>query len=298
MLGVINDPVFGPVISVGLGGTMVEVLKDRCIGLPPLNAFLAARMVDGTRAAKYLEPFRGKPAASREALEEVIMRLSEMVCELPWIEEMDINPLIVDDSQAMAVDARIVVRKVSPSARRYGHMAIHPYPIDFVGEFVLQDGTRLTIRPIRPEDAVLEREFIDGLSERSRFLRFMQVLKRITPKMVSRFTQIDYDREMALIAIATTDEGDKQVAVARYVTYPDGRSCEFAIVVADAWHHKGIATELLGRLIEIARDRRLYTMEGIVLRENKGMIRLAKDLGFEQHRVTEDAALVRMALRL
>ena len=298
MLGVINDPAFGPVISVGLGGTMVEVIQDRCIGLPPLNAFLAGRMIDGTRAARYLEAFRGKPAASREALEEVILRLSEMVCELPWIEEMDINPLIVDDKQAIAIDARIVVQKASPSARRYGHMAIHPYPIDLIGDYVLQDGTKLTIRPIRPEDAVLEREFVNGLSERSRYLRFMQVLKRITPKMVSRFTQIDYDREMALVALAPTDEGEKQVAVARYVTYPDGQSCEFAIVVADEWHHKGIATELLGRLIEIARDRRLARMDGIVLRENKGMIGLAKDLGFEQHSVPEDRALVRMSLRL
>ena len=298
MLGVINDTAFGPAITVGLGGTMVEVIRDRAIGLPPLNNFLAAKMIDGTRAARYLEEFRGKPAARRRAVEEAIVRLSEMICELPWIEELDINPLIVDETAARAVDARIVVRHVSPAASRYAHMAIHPYPIDLVRDFVLHDGTRLMIRPIRPEDAEREREFVNGLSERSRYLRFMHVLKSITPQMVARFTQIDYDREMALIAIAPNSEGDKQVAVARYVAYPDGRNCEFAIVVGDDWHHKGIATELLRRLVDIARDRRLERMDGIVLRENEGMLKLAHDLGFEQHEEPDDPQIVYVTLTL
>jgi acetyltransferase len=144
---------------------------------------------------------------------------------------------------------------------------IHPYPIDLVGEHVLPDGTRLAVRPIRPEDAALEREFVDGLSERSRYLRFMMILKSITPQMVSRFTQIDYDREMALIAVAPTDEGERRVAVARYVTYRDGRGCEFAIVVADEWH-------------------------------NKGMIDLSRGLGFEEHPIPEDSSLLGVSLRL
>lgn len=298
MLGVINDPAFGPAISVGLGGTMVEVIRDRAIGLPPLNRFLAGRLIDGTRAARYLDEFRGKPAASRSAVEDVLLCLSDLICELPAIEELDINPLLVDEHGAKVVDARIVVRRVSPAARKYAHMAIHPYPIDFVDEHVLSDGTRLTIRPIRPEDAVQEREFVNGLSERSRYLRFMLALKSITPQMVSRFTQIDYDREMALVAIVGTPDGDRQIAVGRYVTLPNGRTCEFAIVVDDNWHQKGVATELLGRLIEIARDRRLEHMDGIVLRENKGMLKLARQLGFEQQAVLEDPQLVRVSLTL
>ena len=298
MLGVINDPAFGPAISVGLGGTMVEVIRDRAIGLPPLNRFLAGKLIDGTRAARYLDEFRGKPPANRRALEDVILRLSDLICELPAIEELDINPLIVDENGAQAIDARIVVRRVSPTARKYAHMAIHPYPVGLVEEQVLPDGTRLTIRPIRPEDAVLERDFVNGLSERSRYLRFMIALKSITPQMVSRFTQIDYDREMALVAIVPQAGGDRQIAVARYVTYPDGRNCEFAIVVADDWHHKGIATALLRRLIEIARDRRLERIDGIVLRENKGMLQLAEELGFERHTVPDDTQLVRISLAL
>jgi acetyltransferase len=298
MLGVINDAAFGPAISVGLGGTMVEIVGDRAIGLPPLNQFLAAKLIDGTRAARYLDAFRGKPAASRRAVEEVVLRLSEMICELPWIEELDINPLIVSETEAMAVDARVVIRRVSPAARRYSHMAIHPYPIDLVNDFILADGTRLTIRPVRPEDAKLEREFVNGLSERSRYLRFMLALKSITPQMVSRFTQIDYDREMALIALVPGKDTERQVAVGRYVADPDGRGCEFAIVVDDAWHKKGIATELLRRLIDIARDRRIRRMDGIVLRENTGMLRLASDLGFERQTVPEDPQIVRVSLDL
>jgi acetyltransferase len=298
MLGVINDNVFGPVISVGLGGTMVEVIRDRAIGLPPLNRFLAKRMIADTRASRFLDEFRGRPAASRRAVEDVILRLSDMVCELPWLEELDINPLIVDSEKAVAVDARIVVRPVSPAAREYAHMAIHPYPSKLVDEYRLLDGTYITIRPIRPEDAETEREFVDGLSERSRYLRFMYSLKNITMQMLSRFTQIDYDREMALIALVDVDGRDRQIAVARYVMNPDGRSCEFAIVVADDWHGKGIATELLRRLIDIARDRRLEEMVGIVLRENKGMIALAKELGFDQQRSPDDPSVVIMTLKL
>jgi acetyltransferase len=221
-----------------------------------------------------------------------------MVCELPWLEELDINPLVVDSQQCWALDARVVVRRVSPAAREYAHMAIHPYPNKLIDEHILVDGTRLTIRPIRPEDARLEQKFVDGLSERSRYLRFMYSLRKITPEMVSRFTQIDYDREMALIAQVTDEGAEEQIAVARYVTYPDGRGCEFAIVVGDDWHHKGIATELLKRLIDIARDRRLDQMDGVVLRENKGMIELAKDLGFEQKASPSDPNVVLMSLRL
>lgn len=144
----------------------------------------------------------------------------------------------------------------------------------------------------------MEREFVNGLSERSRYLRFMYVLPAITPEMLSRFTQIDYDREMALIAVVHEDAGDRQVGVARYVTYPDGRSCEFAIVVGDDWQRRGIATRLLQKLIDIARERRLERMDGIVLRENRNMQALAERLGFRQEVSREDPDLVVLTLEL
>jgi len=184
---------------------------------------------------------------------------------VPWLEGLDINWLVVDDDKGMGVGARIVVRPVSAAAREYAHMAIHPYPRKLVDVYRLLDGPYITIRPIRPEDAETEREFVDGLSERSRYLRFMYSLKNITLQMVSRFTQIDYDREMALIALVEVDGKDRQIAVARYVTNPDGRSCEFAIVVADDWPNQGIATELLRRLIDLARHRRPVAVAGIGL---------------------------------
>jgi acetyltransferase len=298
MVGVINDPVFGPVISVGLGGTMVEVIGDRSIALPPLNRYLVQRMIADTRAAKYLKTFRGKPEASMHALEDVILRVSEMVCELPSLTEMDINPLIVDENGAVAVDARIVARRVSSGAREFSHMAIHPYPSNLVQDMEMADGVRWTIRPIRPEDAVIEREFVNGLSDRSRYLRFMYQLKEITPEMLSRFTQIDYDREMALIAVVHLDEGDRQVGVARYVTYPDGRGCEFAVVVGDDWQRRGIATRLLQGLIDVARDRRLDRMDGVVLRENRNMLKLAESVGFRQELSRDDPDLVYLTLDL
>ncbi len=298
MLGVINDELFGAVVSVGLGGTMVEVIRDRAIGLPPLNRMLARRMIADTRAARFLGEFRGKAAANQRAIEDVILRLSDMVCELPWIEELDINPLVVDDQGAVALDARVVVRTVSAAAREYSHLAIHPYPSKLASEYQLPDGTRLNIRPIRPEDAALERDFVDALSDRSRYLRFMYAMKKITPQMVSRFTQIDYDREMALIAVIDTDGRERQIAVARYVTNPDGRSSEFAIVVADDWHGRGIATELLRRLIDVARDQRLETLDGVVLKENRGMLALASELGFKQQPSPDDPQTMIVSLRL
>ena len=298
MLGVAKDPIFGPVISVGLGGRLVEIVRDRALALPPLNRYLSKRMIDHTRAAKYLDAFRGWPPARRDLVEDVILRLSEVACELPWVAELDINPLIVDAETAWAVDARIALQSVNPAAREYAHMAIHPYPSRLLATHRLADGSAVTIRPIRPEDAELERDFVNGLSERSKYLRFMYALKEITPQMLSRFTQIDYDREMALIALVATDGGEKQIGVARYVTYPDGRGCEFAIVVADKWHNRGIATELLRRLIDVARERRLERMDGTVLAENRNMLALADELGFEQRTSSEDPQLVLMTLEL
>lgn len=177
-------------------------------------------------------------------------------------------------------------------------MAIDPYPSQLVGAYALNDGTRILIRPIRPEDAALERSFVNSLSDRSRYLRFMYFFKQITPELLARFTQIDYDREMALVAIVQSDGEERQIAVARYATFPDGGGCEFAIVVADEWHGRGIATELLRRLIAIARDRGLEIMQGIVLRENRDMVALARSLGFVEETVGDDPTLVLVTLRL
>jgi acetyltransferase len=201
MVGVVRDPLFGPVITFGLGGTLVEALGDINFSLPPLNRYLARTLIENTKASKLLDQFRHFPPADRESLEKILLRVSEMVCELPWIKEMDINPLIVDEQGAIAVDARIVVQHYMPGPDRYAHMAIHPYPTHLVSQWQLPDGTDLIIRPIRPEDAEMEKVFVRNLSDESRYFRFMQTLQELTPVMLMRFTQIDYDREMALISV-------------------------------------------------------------------------------------------------
>jgi acetyltransferase len=280
MVGVIRDPVFGPTISFGAGGVAVEIMRDRAVALPPLNEFIIKDLISRTRVAKLLEAFRNMPAVNADAIESLLLKVSAMVCELPHIQELDINPLIVDEEGVIAVDARVVIDYRTPAADPYAHMAIHPYPTHLVDPWQLADGTNMVMRPIRPEDAQIEDTFVRNLSPRSKYFRFMQALQELTPQMLVRFTQIDYDREMALIATTEVAGKEAEVAVGRYVTNPDGRSCEFALVVGDEWRHKGIATRIMMGLMEAARTQGLRTMEGEVLSENADMLSLVKKLGF------------------
>jgi acetyltransferase len=291
MVGVTTDPVFGPVITFGTGGVLVEVLGDRAVTLPPLNRFLVKDMIQRTRIAKLLMAFRNLPPIDMAALESVLLRVSEMVCELPWIKEMDINPLIVDENGACAVDARMVVDYLLPSADRYAHMAIHPYPVRLITRWQLPDGTDLTIRPIRPEDAEIEQEFVRGLSAESKYFRFMDTLQELSQPMLVRFTQIDYDREMALIAVLEQDNQEKELGACRYVTSADGQSCEFALVVADEWQRKGIGHKLMNCLFDAARAKGIKIMEGEVLATNRSMLELVRRLGFDVSISEEDAAI-------
>ena len=291
MVGMTTDEVFGPVITFSAGGTMVEVLGDRAVALPPLNSFLACNMISRTHVAKLLGAFRHLPPIDMAALESVLLRVSEMVCELPWIREMDINPLIVDEHGAIAVDARIVVGFPSPSATHYAHMAIHPYPTYLMTEWQLPDGTNVTIRPIRPEDAELEQVFVRGLSEEAKYFRFMDSVQELTQQMLVRFTQIDYDREMALIAVLEQDDKEIELGVCRYIINPDGETCEFALVVGDAWQHKGIGLKLMSCLFDVARHKGLKVMEGEVLATNRSMLGLVERLGFTVRTSEEDSAI-------
>lgn len=299
MVGVIRDPVFGPAITFGTGGTAVEVYADRAVALPPLNAALVDELICGTRASRVLGAFRNMPPVDRAALEAVLWRVSEMVCELPWVREMDINPLLLDESGAIALDARIVVERLPAARRRYGHMAIHPYPAHYVSEWSAPNGLSVTVRPIRPEDAEVEQEFVKQLSAEARYFRFMDTIRELTPQMLVRFTQIDYDREMAFVAMTAGEDGsEKEVGVARYVTNPDGTSCEFAIVVADEWQRTGLGRYMMAQLIEVARARGLATMSGEILKSNHSMLRLAGSIGFQIGESPADPDLKRATLSL
>ncbi|HEX9686401.1 MAG TPA: GNAT family N-acetyltransferase [Burkholderiales bacterium] len=298
LVGVVHDPVFGPAITFGTGGTAVEVHADRAVALPPLNGMLIEEMIHDTRARRMLGAFRNMPPVDRGALELVLLRVSEMVCELPAIREMDINPLLVDESGAIALDARIVVGRPHAALPRYGHMAIHPYPAHLVAEWTAPNGVRVTVRPIRPEDAEIERAFVKQLSPEAKYYRFMSTIRELSPQMLARFTQIDYDREMALIAVAAKDGRAEEVGVTRYITNPDGSSCEFAIVVDDEWQTHGLGRYLLSQLIEIARSRGLTTMSGDILTANQPMLALAASLGFAIGEVPGEAGLKRATLAL
>ncbi|WP_303907959.1 bifunctional acetate--CoA ligase family protein/GNAT family N-acetyltransferase [Thiohalomonas denitrificans] len=298
LVGLITDPLFGPVITFGSGGTAVEVMGDRAVTLPPLNHFLVADLVRRTRVSRSLRAFRHMPPADMEAMENVLMRVSEMACELPWIRELDINPLIADENGAIAVDARIVVDYPAVGQGPYGHMAIYPYPVHLMTRWQTPDGIDVVIRPIRPEDAEIEQAFVRQLSGRAKYFRFMQILEELTPAMLARFTQIDYDREMALIAVLEEEKGDTQLGVCRYVINPDGISCEFAVVVADEWQHRGVGHRLMVQLMEAARERGLKRMEGEVLADNHEMLALVRSVGFTVITSQEDPKIKSVYRRL
>ena len=291
LVGVMTDAVFGPVISFGAGGIAVEAVRDTAIALPPLNAVLARELMERTRVHRLLTSYRTVPAADLEALVDILCGVSRMVCAAAWLKEMDLNPVLAHPGGAMIADARITIdpqRLQRPP--RYGHMAIHPYPAEMEGEIRLRDGTRVPVRPIRPEDAELELRFFGGLSERSRYQRFMQYLPQLSPRMLARFTQLDYDRELALVAL----QGGEFVAVGRYSPNSDGATAEFALAVADAWQGKGLGRVLLERLCASARDAGYQALYGYILQANRDMLDLALKLGFvEESRTGTDVTVVR-----
>jgi acetyltransferase len=279
LVGVATDPVFGPVISFGSGGVSVEAVRDTALALPPLNVPLARDLMARTRVHRLLTGYRDVPAADLDALVGLLTGISRLVCAAAWVKELDLNPVLAHPGGAVIADARVVIdpaRRETPP--RYAHMAIHPYPTELEGEIRLLDGRAVRVRPIRPEDAALERRFHDGLSERSRYHRFMQHLPELSPRMLARFTQLDYDRELALVALW----GGDFIAVGRYAPNPDGRSAEFALTVGDAWQGKGLGRALLARLCETARAAGYAALYGYILADNREMLDLAERLGFSE----------------
>jgi acetyltransferase len=298
MVGIAQDPLFGPVITFGSGGRTVEIVADSAVALPPLNHRLARELISRTRVSRLLKAFRDVPAVHEDALVDVLLAVSTMACEMPWIQELDINPLIADEHGVMAVDARIVVDYPQVSTDPYHHLAIYPYPAHLVKKVQLNDGTDIVIRPIRAEDAETEAKFVRELSDESKYFRFMNTFHELSREMLVRLTQIDYHNEMALIAMVNRGGEDEQIGVARYVTNIDRKSCEFALVVSDAWRGRGIAHHLMRELMDVARDRDLETIEGQVLANNRRMLGLMTALGFQIERDSEDESIRQVVARL
>ena len=282
VVGVATDATFGPVIMLGAAG---RVDGGRvALMLPPLNRRLAHDLVAEARQRIGLA---GTDAPERaevdDALVRLLLRVSTLVCASPWVIDLALGRIVLRDGGAVIGEARARVDASRTPQPGYRHMAIHPYPAELIEDVTLRDGAHVTVRPIRPEDAELEREFVEALSPQSRYYRFFYQLNQLSPTMLARFTQVDYDREMALVAVADEQHPHGHasfVAVARYVINPDAMSGEFAVVVADAWHKRGVARVLMQRLIASAQSRGLTRLDGIVLRENAGMLALATTLGF------------------
>jgi acetyltransferase len=287
-VGVHVDPTFGPVITLGAATRFSH--GGRTTMLPPLNRRLARDMVDDCDGDA-----SGVDLPSREALVRLLLQVSAVVCALPWVRTIALEPVVVGDGVAVVADAHIDVNASRESAPRYAHMAIHPYPAELESIAPLADGQRLFVRPIRPEDVALEQRFVAALSGQTRYLRFFYQLHELTPQMLARFTQVDYDRELALVALPQNPDGatlDLFVGVARYILDADRSMAEFAIVIADAWQHRGVGRVLMQRLMEAARANGVSRIEGMVLRSNVAMLRFVDTLGFTSHDDPDDAEQV------
>lgn len=285
---VASDPVFGPVISLGLGGAHARLEQRRAVALPPLNSSLIDSLLAQENIAAYLQVSETAPQIDRASLCALLERVSEMACELPWMRRMQFDPCLVDAGGVRVLNVRVEVAQHFAGENRYRHMAICPYPVHLLREWQLSDGAALCIRPIRPEDRQGLQVFVRALSDQSRYLRFQLSLNELTPATLARFTQIDYDREMALVAQVEAAGERSLIGDARYTVNPDGESCEFGLVVAEDWRQRGIAGKLMHCLMDAARARGLRSMRGEVLVENEAMRRLMSSLGFVEQSGADD----------
>jgi acetyltransferase len=285
IVGSATDAQFGPVVAFGSGGELVEVYRDRALALPPLNTTLAHRLLEQTRIFKALSGVRGRKPVDIAALEALLVRFSRLIVDNPAIKEADINPLIASADQILALDARFILHDKAVSDSALPKTAVRPYPVQYVSPWTMKDGTPVTLRPIRPEDEPLMVKFHAALSERSVFLRYFQWSKlsqRVAHDRLRRICFIDYDREMALVADHTQpDTGEHEILAIGRLSKVHGRStAEMALLVRDQYQRHGLGLELLRRLIQVARDEHLDSMQAYLLRENIEMRGLVEKLGF------------------
>jgi len=292
ILGSSVDPQFGPVLLFGAGGQLVEVFKDRALGLPPLNTTLARRLLEQTRVFEALQGVRGRKPIDLAALEELLVRFSQLVVEQPWIQEIDINPLLASPDGLVALDARVVVYGPNVREDELPRLAIRPYPVQYVKPWTLKSGEEVVIRPIRPEDEPLLILLHGALSERSVYLRYFQPLKlsqRTAHERLTRICFIDYEREMALVVERKRkDDTAEIIAIGRLSKLRGRNEAELAVLVDDRHQHLGMGTELYRRLIQVARDEKLERVISIILSENRDMIRICQKLGFQLTSDMED----------
>ncbi|OZI31627.1 GNAT family N-acetyltransferase [Bordetella genomosp. 10] len=305
-----RDAHFGPVIRFGAGGPdAVLSLVDRGMDLPPLNGFLARQLIERSRIWRKVLASRLGTAAF-EALQQALVQVSELITELPDVASLDIDPLYAGETRLYARSLRVTLTaEAAHDSQRLGgypHMAIHPYPSRLVQHRAFADGTPWVIRPIRPEDGEALQDFIRHLSERSRYMRFVSMMRELTPRMLARYTQVDYDREVALVATTEVPNPAHRghpheviIGLAHYLRNPDGRGAEYALVLGDDWQGRGLGGQLMQALIEAAREQRLEYIDGLVLATNRPMLTLMQRLGFTNDpSPDDDPTMRRVWLRL
>ncbi len=302
ILGSSVDPQFGPVILFGSGGQLVEVYRDRALALPPLNTTLAQRMMEQTRVFTALKGVRGRKPVNLAALEQLLVRFSQLVLEQPWIAEIDINPLLASPERLLALDARIVLHGPAITLDQLPRPAIRPYPLQYVSTWTMKDGNQVTIRPIRPEDELLMVKFHETLSDRSVYLRYfcsLSLSRRVDHERLLRICFGAYDREMVLVAErADPGSGERRIiAVGRMNKLHAGNEAEIAVLVSDQYQKLGLGNELLLRIIQVARDEKLTRVSAEMLPDNIAMQIITKHLGFRA-RAGEDPTSVRAFLDL
>ena len=282
LIGSFKDPTFGPAIVFGLGGVATEIWRDRTVGLPPLNLALARHLVDGTRIAQLLRGFRHLPPARVEQLYETLVRFAYLLMDFPDLAEVEINPFAIGPEGGIALDAAASLT-ATPSLQRdpYEHLCIQPYPTQWIRKVLHpKSGQTLLLRPIRPEDEPLEAELVQNASRESLYFRFFGFTPGIDHKMLARFTHIDYDREMAIVAVLEAGDKPQIIGVVRIVGDAWREECEYAILVADAWQGQGIGSLLTDYIIEIARAQGYRRISATFLKTNTAMRRLFERKGF------------------
>lgn len=278
IMGAKKDPQFGPLILFGLGGVLTEVFRETSVDLPPLNVLLARRLMERTRIFRLLQGFRNFPPADLNALTEVLVRLSQLVTDFPEIAELDMNPVLLNQGRPICVDARILLEPTDVPAPR--HLIIAPYPNQYESDWLLEDGTPVLLRPMKPEDEALVKELLENCSDQTLYFRYFRLIKEFPHSFLVRFTQNDYDREIGLAAIGVPPGPEVMMGVGRLVMDPDRETAEFAVIVADPWQGKGLGEKLISRITEIARDYGVKSLWGEVLAENVPMLGLMKKTGF------------------
>jgi acetyltransferase len=295
IVGIATDPVFGPVMLFGQGGTAVEVIGDKALALPPLNLKLAREMIERTRVFKLLAGYRDRPPADLDAVAITLVKVSQLLVDLGEVVELDINPLWADQDGVLALDARIRIASTERTGAE--RMAIRPYPRKLEEEVTLAPDLRVLLRPIRPEDEPAHMRFHAMLTPEDIYFRFFGAVREMPHSQMARYTQIDYDREMAFIAVdRNAGSAGETLGVVRAVFDPDNTSAEFAIIIRSDVKGHGLGHVLLEKILRYCRDRGTGEIVGQVLASNERMLALARACGFTLRRIDGSTVEVRLAL--